>query len=94
MVKELKDSGINTLKELKEYMDWSDRGLQEMQKESKRSDELGKWYKDQKEGLRKLIEGQQVQKKGELYWKEKCLDNQAQLLEVQKKEVEALTVKI
>jgi len=94
MVKELKESGINTLKELKEYMDWSDRGLQEMQKESKRSDELGKWYKDQKEGLQKLIEGQQVQKKGELYWKEKCLDNQAQLLEVQKKEVEALTVKI
>ena len=39
-------------------------------------------------------EGQQVQKKDELYWKEKCLDNQAQLLEVQKKEVEALTVKI
>ena len=67
MVKELKESGINTLKELKEYMDWSDRGLQEMQKESKKIAELGKWYKDQKDGLHKLIEGQKVQKKDDLY---------------------------
>ena len=55
-----------------------------MQKESKRIDELGELYKDKKDGLQKLIEGQEVQKKGELYWKEKCLDSQAQLPEVQK----------
>ena len=39
-----------------------------MQKESKRIDELGELYKDKKDGLQKLIEGQEVQKKGELYW--------------------------
>ena len=33
-------------------------------------------------------QAQREDKKDELYWKEKCLDNQAQLLEVQKKEVE------
>ena len=60
----------------------------EMQKESKRIEEQGEWYKDKKQGLQKLIEGQEVQKKGELYWKEKCLDSQAQLLEVEKKSVE------
>ena len=59
-----------------------------MQKESKRTDELGELYKDKKDGLQKLIEGQEVQKKGELYWKEKCLDSQAQLLEVENKSVE------
>ena len=39
-----------------------------MQKESKRIDELGELYKDKKDGLQKPIEGQEVQKKGELYW--------------------------
>ena len=36
------DRERTSLKELKEYMDWSDRGLQEMQKESKRVGELNK----------------------------------------------------
>lgn len=94
MVKELKESGINTLKELKEYMDWSDRGLQEMQKESKRVEELNETLEQHQKLRTQWEQAQREDKKDELYWKEKCLDNQAQLLEVQKKEVEALTVKI
>jgi hypothetical protein len=94
MVKELKESGINTLKELKEYMDWSDRGLQEMQKESKRIEELNETLELNQKLRTQWEQAQREDKKDELYWKEKCLDNQAQLLEVQKKEVEALTVKI
>ena len=94
MVKELKESGINTLKELKEYMDWSDRGLQEMQKESKRIEELNETLELNQKLRTQWEQAQREDKKDELYWKEKCLDNQAKLLEVQKKEVEALTVKI
>ena len=94
MVKELKESGINTLKELKEYMDWSDRALQEMQKESKRVGELNKTLEQNQKLRTQWEQAQREDKKDELYWKEKCLDNQAKLLEVQKKEVEALTVKI
>ena len=64
MVKELKEPGINTLKELKEYMDWSDRGLQEMQKESKRIEELNETL-EQNQKLRTQWEQAQREEKRE-----------------------------
>ena len=56
-----------------------------MQKESKRIEELGEWYKDKKEGLQKLIEGHAESKKQEQAEKQNAHSAQVRRGQVQKK---------